>query len=247
MIDYCTYRLSTFQKIVFCSLAFAAALILGWLFYDNILTSLFIFLALQPLQNVYKNYLIEKRKSTLLFQFKDLLYSMSSLMSVGRSIGQALEESIDFWKGTYDEKDYIIIELKYMTGRMSESRESDIAVLEDFAGRTGLEDIKDFVSACRICKETGSNITKAISKTSDIIGDKISLEKELKNIASQKRFEGRIVGLAPFVMIFCVKTISPEYLLPLTCTFEGRIATTVSLVLIVFSWIVIERMNKCDL
>lgn len=247
MIDYNTYSLSTFQKIIFYSLTFAAALILSWLFYDNIHISIFIFLALQPLQSVYKNYLLEKRKSILLLQFKDLLYSLASLISVGRSIGQALEESVSYWQGTYSKNDYIIRELKYMSARMSESRESDIRVLEDFAQRSGLEDIKDFVAACRICKETGGNITKAITKTSDIIGDKINLERELKNIASQKRFEGRIVGLAPFVMIFGVKIMSPEYLIPLTDTFEGRIATTISLGLIVFSWMVIERMNRSEL
>ena len=247
MTDYSTYRLSPFQKIIFNSLAFTAALILGWLFYDNPLTSLFIFLALQPLQKNFTNYLIEKRKNKLLLQFKDLLYSLSSLMSVGRSLGQAMEESVPFWKGTYGEDDYIILELNYMTGRMRESRESDVSVLEDFARRSALEDIKDFASACRICKETGSNITKTISKTSEIIGDKISLEKELKTLLAQKRFEGRIVGFAPFAMLLGMKIMSPQYLLPLTSTLQGMVITTMALGLMSCGWLLIERMNHIDL
>jgi len=183
----------------------------------------------------------------LLLQFKDLLYYLSSSVSVGRSIRQALNEAIESLSGTYSHSDYIITELIYMTERMQRSNESDIAVLEDFASRTDLEDVKDFVSACKICKETGSNLTKAISKTTEMITDKISLERELKTIAAQKHFEGRIVGIAPFAMVLGMRIISPEYLVPLTGTFEGRLVSTISLALITSGWIIIERMNQIDL
>lgn len=246
LIDYNQLTLTFNQKIVFYLSTFTASLILGWLFYDNLLISLFIFLLLKPLIAYYKNYLIEKRKNILLLQFKDLLYSLSSMVSVGRSLGQALEESITFWKGTYDDNDYIIIELKHMVRRMRESRESDISVLEEFAYKSGLEDIKDFAVTCKICKETGADIVKAISNTAEIIGDKITIEKELQTAGAQKRFEGRVVALAPVIMILGIKIFSPEYLMSMTSTFEGRIITTIALILIFLSWTMIERMNKID-
>jgi len=246
LTDYNSFSLSSSQKILFYLVTFTVSLILSWLFYDNLFISSLFLPVLQPIQNIYKNHLIKKRKNTLLLQFKDLLYSLSSLVTVGRSVGQALEDSLEFMRGTYDDSDYIICELNYMTRLMSESRESDISVLEDFAERTSLDDIRDFAAACKICKETGSNMTKAISNTSNIIGDKISLEKELQTAVAQKKFEGRIVAIAPFVMIFTIKIFSPEYLKPLILTAEGRMISTLALVMIVVSWLLIERMNKIE-
>ena len=57
-----------------------------------------------------------------------------------------MEESVDFWKATYEENDYIMQELAYMNGRIEKSGEKDIDVLRDFARRSGLEDVDDFVS-----------------------------------------------------------------------------------------------------
>ena len=58
-----------------------------------------------------KNWRIEKRRRELLIQFRDLLYSVASSVSVGRSMTQALEESLNFWNGMYDENDLIITDL----------------------------------------------------------------------------------------------------------------------------------------
>ena len=247
MIDYSVYSLTTFQKILFNFIVLNLSLVLSWTFYDSILFSLFCFLIIRPSQTLFRNYLQEKRQNTLLLQFKDLLYFLSSSITVGRSIGQALNEARESLKGTYKPSDYIMKELFYMTERMNQTNESDILVLEDFARRTALEDVKDFVSVCKICKETGGNLTKAIAKTTDMIADKISLERELKVIAAQKHFEGRIVGLAPFIMVLGMRIMSPEYLEPLTNTLEGRIVSTISLALIASGWIIIERMNQIDI
>ena len=92
-----------------------------------------------------------------------------------------------------------------MTKRMTEGKERDVDVLRNFAERSDIRDIKDLVMVCDTCKNTGGNFTAAVNKCADIIGDKISLEKDLKMISSQKMFEGRIVAITPFLIIFFIK------------------------------------------
>ena len=71
-----------------------------------------------PMEKQYGKFASEKKKEVLLEQFKDLLYSMSAAVSTGRSLGQAIEESAEFWQGTYGEKDYIMIEISGMVRKM---------------------------------------------------------------------------------------------------------------------------------
>ena len=189
-----------------------------------------------------------KKKSTariFLEQFKDLLYSMSAAVSTGRSLGQAIEESAEFWQGTYGEKDYIMIEISGMVRKMKESNMPDVEVLRDFGDRSGIDDIKDLAMVCTTCKATGGDLSKALTDASDLIGDKITLEKELKSITAQKRFEGRIVSLAPFLLILVIRISSPSYLQPLYS--NGRLISTIALALIICGWILIERVNSIEI
>ena len=246
MTDYRSLELSIREKAALYISAFTAFTVTGWLFYDSFSWGTIFVPLIFKVKAVYAEALNKKKKEKLILQFKDLMYSVSSYVSSGRSLGQSLEESIYFWKGTYDEHDYIIKELKFMVKRMNESMERDIDLLKNFAERSGLEDIRDFVTVCDICKRTGGNFASAVCRCTDIIGDKISLEKELNKVAAQKRFESRVVGIAPFVIIFFIKLASPEYLYPLSHTQTGRAVSTVALLMIGYGWVIIERMNRIE-
>ena len=246
MTDYRSLELSIREKAALYISAFTAFTVTGWLFYDSFSWGIIFVPLIFKVKAMYAEALNKKKKEKLILQFKDLMYSVSSYVSSGRSLGQSLEESIYFWKGTYDERDYIIKELKFMVKRMNESMERDIDLLKNFAERSGLEDIRDFVTACDICKRTGGNFASAVCRCTDIIGDKISLEKELNTAAAQKRFESRVVGIAPFAIIFFIKLTSPEYLYPLSHTQTGRAVSTVALLMIGYGWVIIERMNRIE-
>ena len=160
---------------------------------------------------------------------------------------QALEESVTFWEATYKESDYIMQELKYMTGRIRMGNEKDVEVLRDFSIRSGLEDVADFVNVYESCRNTGGNLVQAINRATVIIGDKITLEKELKTLMAQKAFESRIVAGAPFLLMLLLRVVSPDYLTPMFETSQGRIITTFALGLMAGALIMMERINKIEI
>lgn len=246
LTDYRSLELSPEEKAVFYGSAAALSAFTGWLFYDDILIGAVFMTLAAAVKPRYAKHLRDKRKSKLMLQFRDMMYSVSAFVSSGRSLSQGMEESIDFWKGTYGEKDLIIKELRNMSKRMREGGERDVELLKDFAERSGLEDIRDFAAVCDTCKKTGGDFARAVSRCADIIGDKLSLERDLYVMASQKRFEGRIVGSAPFVIIFFIKLLSPEYLYPLSGTQTGRAVSTLALLMTVCGWMLIERMNDVE-
>lgn len=246
LTDYRSLELSREEKAAFYAVYTAAAAFAGWLFYDKALAGAAFAVFIPRIRKRYAESLNRRRKNKLILQFRDLMYSVSAFVSSGRSLRQGLEGSIEFWKGTYDERDIIIRELKNMSRRMEEGGERDVDLLKDFAARSGAEDINDFVMVCDTCKKTGGDFAKAAARCADIIGDKISLERELYAMASQKRFEGRIVGGAPFVIIFFIKLLSPEYLYPLSHTQAGCVISTLTLIMTGLGWVMIERMNDIE-
>ncbi|MDD6816779.1 MAG: hypothetical protein PUE84_10080, partial [Firmicutes bacterium] len=181
-----------------------------------------------------------------LLQFRDVLYSISSAVSVGRSMAQALEESMDFWKGTYDEKDLIMRELAAMVRQMKEGNARDLDVLKDFAGRSGLQDIVDFVMVYENCRTSGADLVKAIDRATGIIGDRIDLERELHTLMAQKQFEGRIIMLSPFALLLFLKISSPDFLEPLTASSAGTMVSTAALGLVAASVLLMERVNRFE-
>ena len=76
----------------------------------------------------------------------------------------------------------------------------------------------------------------AISRAASVIGDKITMEKELSTALSEKLAEGRIVGIAPFLMTAAMKFVSPAYMQP--------VYLVVGLLLILYSPVMLY-INSC--
>ena len=132
-IYYDTMDLSADEKLKFALGALTLGMITGILFYDSDLAGIILAACCGMSFPRYRQAQREKKKGQLLIQFRDLLYSISSSVSSGRNVAGALEESVDFWKATYEETDYIMQELRYMNGRIREGGEKDLDVLRDFA------------------------------------------------------------------------------------------------------------------
>ncbi len=245
--DYGKWVLSIHEIILIPAVLLSGGLTAGWLFFDNGAAGIgagTLGLLFLP---EYKAWRISRRRRELLVQFRDLLYSLASSISVGRNLPQALEESLAFWKGTYSEHDLIIIEVNAMVRRMKNSNSNDVMVLKDFGVRSGLPDIMDFAGVYENCKTSGANLVQAVSRAASIIGDRIALEQELHTILAQKQFECRVVMASPFLLLLFLKILSPEYLLPLTESVEGRLISLFSLCLVGTACFMMERVMKVEI
>jgi len=246
-LNYERWDLSLKDYLEMISIAVVTGFSTGYLFYDSIMAGAGIACFTAVLRNRYIEVKISNRKKELLLQFRDLLYSLSASLSAGRSVAQGLEESVEFWSVVYSKDDYIMIELRNMVKRINDGNESDVDVLEDFASRCGLSEVWDFVNVYRNCRTSGGNMILAVNRAAAIIGDGITLGKELESMMAQKRFEGRLIMAAPFIILLFLKIVSPSYLLPLTTSVKGRMVSTAVLALICAAVFMTERINKIDI
>lgn len=245
-IDYDTYILNKKERVKYFSISLSAAFVVSYVFYDNMVVSILLSLIFAfIMKKYYIYYLNNKRKEFLKNQFIELLQSLSASISAGRQMGEALEEGLSAIRSSYSSDSPLVIELEYMVMSIKESREEEEQLLKNFAKRVKVRDISSFVEVYAICKETGGDMEKAIVKTSQIIMEKLSIEKEMRVLSAQKKFEGKLISIMPILVIIFLRMTSPSYLDPLYSTLAGRIIMSFSLIGMGYAYYLTEKITKC--
>lgn len=241
--DYSIYEFSEREKMIFYLGGYLSISSVVYLFYHSILLSLLSGVLIKFAMPHLRKQLADKRINKLNMQFKDLLYSLSASVASGRQMEEAIVEAEENLSTMYNEDDLIMRELKHMRISILENKESDKLLLKDFAFRSKSEDISNFVQVYVTCRDMGGNLEKIIGHTTEILTDKINIERDIKAITSQKKLEGRIISLMPLLMLLFLNMFSQSYIEPLYTTFSGRIIMTGSLAATFYGVYLMEKIS----
>ncbi len=225
------------------ALAFAAA---AYVFYDSIMISIvFASLPVIYLERI-KNWSIRMKKQELTYQFKDALYAMAVSIAAGRMLGEALEDANKSMRRLYGEHGMIVRELTRLINSMQACNESEEVMLAGFSRRCKIPEIENFTDVYLTTRKTGGDISRIIMKTSDMIMDKIAIKRDIAVMTSQKRLEGRLLTIFPFLVTGMLKMTSPDYIQPLYDTWLGRIVMTVAFAGVGAASVMIGKINDIE-
>ena len=244
-MDYRTYTPERAEKIFILILSGASLLVLGILFYDTPFLFILAPLAYFPAARAYSSVMAEKRRERLRNQFRDLLDSLSASFAGGRHMEEALDEAYRELSAVYEEDDEIMEEIRGMLKRMADG-ETDLEILSDFAERSGIEDIEMFVRVYGACRETGGDIISAMNDTSDMLGEKIKIENEIRAITKQKKSEGVVISVMPVMILVFLRAVSPEYVEVLYGNALGILLMTAAIIASLFSFYLIRRITEIE-
>lgn len=227
MLDLGKYQFGKKEILLFYLILLAFGIGLSLLFYRNLLLSLVII----PFAGRIKKYVIDeiinRRKREYLVELKDYLFMVSTAIGAGRSMKDAIKEAIPELKEIYGEQSILAGELTKAYTRMQVGGENDVDVLMDLAINSRTEDCIDFVTIYSICKKTGANMVIALNKAASVIIDKMTIEREIRELVRRKEMEGLIIFVMPVVVLAFLNLCAPDYISPLYNTWPGRIIMTV--------------------
>lgn len=218
--------------------------IIFYIFYHSIPLAMMSIVFLPVCLKYYSKEAAEKRRDFMTLQFRDFLYSLSSSFAAGRHMRDALHEARDSLGLMYDDGTPMMKEISLMINQIDESREPEEEVLRGFAMRSSVSDIQSFIDTYLISRMTGGDINGAIAKTSGMLIEKIGIEREIKVLTSQKRFEGRIISAMPLLVVLFLNIASPAYIETLYTTFTGRVIMTAALAGIAYSYYLTMKLTK---
>ena len=92
----------------------------------------------------------------------------------------------------------------------------------------------------------GGDLAKIIEHATNVITDKMTIEREIRVITNQKKMEGRLISLMPFVMLLAMNFLSYSYVEPLYTTIAGRIIMTAALVTIGAGIYLMEKLSSVE-
>lgn len=244
--NYEIYQMSPKERIRLFTISFATLFIAAYIFYQNIILSgIFALLSLFSERFFLSSY-VRKRKKILSEQFIDALYSLSSYISAGKQMPQAVMETYKSLQLLYSNDTYIVKEFAFMVKRLEEAGESIDEILLDFSHRTGIEDIINFTYVYVTCHKTGGDIEGIIRRTCNMIIEKMNIRQEIEGVIAQKKYEAYILTLIPFIIIVFILLFSPGYLEKMYHTFLGRLIMTGGLVAIGISYKWSEKITDIE-
>ncbi len=150
----------------------------------------------------------KQRLEALSSQLSDALELMSRVLRAGQTINQAM-----FAVGQ-EFKPPISTEFLYCYEQQNLGISTDIA-LRDLAKRTGLLEIKIFVLALIIHRQSGGNLTELLDKLASIIRERYKMRGKVKALTAEGRLQAAILLGLPPAMYCLLLLISREYALEL--------------------------------
>ncbi len=199
--DYHIYNMRVIDKIIGFLLGFGLSAVVIYVFFRNIIFVLIvsIFIGSKSIR-LYKYHLTDKRKNLLLMQFKDLLESLTSSYSSGKNTTDAFKDAYYDMQNIYGTDADIVIELGIISGGIDNNLTIE-ALLQDFANRSGLDDIQSFADVFDACNRLGANVRTVVNDTRSVINDKIEMEQEIDTMINSGKNEINIMIVMPLVVM----------------------------------------------
>ena len=247
MTDLRKYELNRTETIILYILTAAAGLIISYLMYKNIFFSVVVIPLLPRIRTIASDALADRRRYRYMDEFKDFLFMASTSIGAGRSMKDAIAESIPALRSIHGMESVLAAELSAAYERMHVGGENDITVLMDLAYASGEEDVYDFVTIYSICKTTGASLITALSRAASVIIDKMTIDREVQELVRRKKSEGMIIFMMPIVVILFLNLSAPDYIAPLYQTIIGRLIMTGVVASTVGIYSMIQRIVRIEI
>ena len=227
-LNYRVYYMSKQEKILYTLLFMFAGMVVGYIVFDGMakdeygnptLTTYAIdiicmlicgLIAVKVFIPVRTKQLLDKRKETLKLQFRDFLDDLSTSLGTGKNIENAFLAAENDLKNQYEEGAYIVNEIKVINAGL---RNGAIAedMIDDFAKRSGCQEIEDFSNTFSVCYRKGSNIRDVVRSTNEILSDKMNVKQDIETMVTGSKMELKIMLIMPIGMIAMMKSMSADF------------------------------------
>ncbi len=130
-----------------------------------------------------------------------------SFSNVLKMVGDEIPEPLCAeFKATYEEINYGV--------PMNEA-------LHNMAGRIPLTDLRYFVLAVLIQRESGGNLAELLANVSRLTRARLKLLGQIRVLSAEGRMSAWILGLLPLIMLVFMSVVNPEYISVLWTTEPG--------------------------
>ena len=228
-------KVGTFVLLSFA--LFAIGILIGNLLDWHVVLSIAVGSLLFSLPSLAVDYKRRKRLNRFISQFPDTLEMLARSLRAGHSFTGAVQlvaqempspVGTEFQK-VFDEQN-LGIPLRQ--------------ALLDLTERVDSLDVKFFVTAVLIQRDTGGNLAEIIDKISYVIRERFRVQGQLRIHTAQARLSGLILAILPPLLAFVIFLMNPNYLKPLWFDRLGNFMLGMAVVLQIIGMLVIRKIVR---
>lgn len=181
-----------------------AAYLVGYLVFARLLLAVAFMVFGGAIPFLYVLHKKSARLQAFAEEFPDALDLLVSALRAGISFSAALQIVADESPEPIRSEFAIVVEEQALGLEMREA-------LTNLAGRVDLVDLKFFVTAVVLQRDTGGNLTEVLENTSRLIRDRFRILGDIKTFTTQGRLTGWILTCLPLGIALFMVVVAPDY------------------------------------
>lgn len=182
----------------------------SYIFYQSFLAMIPLLPLAVMLTRRFKVQQIERQRTRLMTEFRELLESLLTSLKAGYAPENAFRESYKEMVFLFGNESGICKELSWILRGLDNHRTLE-DLLQTFAARSGIEEITEFADVFAIAKRQGGNLTEILERTDRLIQDRMDVEGEIRVLLASRRYEQMVMDLVPFGIIVYIGVTSPGF------------------------------------
>lgn len=181
------------------------------------------------------------QREELAGQFRECILAAAASLQAGYSVENAFLECERDMSQMFGKDALICGELKLIRRGLNINISLE-ELLADLGERSGCEEMVQFAEVFSIAKRNGGNMAEIIDSSSELIGRKIELKRELETLLGGKRMELLIMKLMPFFVLFYIEIANRGYFDMLYHNWKGVLIMTGCLAVYLGAYAIGERV-----
>ena len=120
------------------------------------------------------------------------------------------------------------------------------SALLSLQSRVDSMDLKMFVTAVLVQRESGGNLGEVLANISDIMRERFALEGELVTLTAESRLSARILAALPLLVFLGMFALNPSFMRPMLQQSAGQIMLVLAGVSVAMGYLVMVRIADID-
>jgi tight adherence protein B len=119
--------------------------------------------------------------------------------------------------------------------------------LLNLQGRVDSQDLKMFVTAVLIQRETGGNLGDVLQNLSDLIRERIKMRGQIETLIAEPKMSARFLAVLPVVVALILAVVSPGFLTPMLQSGGGRLSLGIAALGVIVGYAIMMQIADVDI
>jgi tight adherence protein B len=108
-------------------------------------------------------------------------------------------------------------------------------------------DLKMFVTAVLIQRETGGNLGEVLQNLADLIRQRISMKSQIQTLIAEPKLSARFLAVLPIVVFLAISVMNPHFFDAMTAPGSGgRLALTIAAISVAIGYMIMMKIADVD-